>query len=414
MFHQQKAKDLGKKLSSFRLNVYIVGGIIAVFGLLALVVSSRSAYAACAAPATNYGSATQTVSVASSGTYRAWSRLMIPSTTNNSYLLEVDGGTCYTVGGSSSIPISTWTWVDYQNGASTSKIDLTLSAGTHTLKLIGNSAGLKLDRLLLLGDTTCVPTGTGDNCLVTPPPNIPPTTTLSASPTTLTQGQTVTLTASATDNASSTITKVDFYDGSTLLGTDTTSPYSFLWITSTSTSTGSHTLTAKATDAVPLTGTSSPVTVTVNAAPPADTTAPTVSLTAPTNGATVKGATVGITATATDNTGGSGMKQVVFKLDNTTTLATDTTSPYSVNWDSTTVGDGPHTLTAIASDNAGNTSSSSVSVNVSNAPPADTTPPTVSLTAPANGSTVSGSAVALSATATDNVAVASEIGRAHV
>src|SRR5439155_9777123 len=37
-------------------------------------------------------------------------------------------------------------------------------------------------------------------------------------------------------------------------------------------------------------------------------------------------------------------------------------------------------------------------------PPLDTTPPAVSMTAPAGGSTVSGSAVAVSATASDNVA----------
>src|SRR6185295_14903534 len=42
----------------------------------------------------------------------------------------------------------------------------------------------------------------------------------------------------------------------------------------------------------------------------------------------------------------------------------------------------------------------------SGAPPPDTAPPTVSITAPASGATVSGSAVPVPATAADNVGVA--------
>src|SRR5262249_59631256 len=46
-----------------------------------------------------------------------------------------------------------------------------------------------------------------------------------------------------------------------------------------------------------------------------------------------------------------------------------------------------------------------VEIKALNAP--DVTPPTVSMTAPANGATVSGSSVTVSATASDNVSVAS-------
>ncbi|HSX52931.1 MAG TPA: Ig-like domain-containing protein [Patescibacteria group bacterium] len=413
MIHKQKANNLSKKPIGFKLSLFLIGGIIAIFAAVALV-STRSASAACAAPSTNYGSATQSVSVPSLGTYHVWSRIMVPSSTSSSYLLEVDGGTCYVVGGGSAIAANTWTWVDYQNGTTSSKVDLAnLSAGTHTLKLIGNAAGVKLDRILLLTDNSCsganMPTGTGDNCLVTPPPPTnPPTTTLLASPTTVTQGQTVNLSATATDNASSPITKVDFYDGSTLIGTDTTSPYTLAWNTTSTTTTGTHSFTAKATDAVPLTGTSSAVTVTVNAAPPADTTPPTVSLTAPTNGLTVKGSTVGFTATSTDNTGGSGVKQVVFKVDGIAVGSPDTTSPYSLTWDSTTVPDGSHVITATSTDNANNTATSTgVTVTVSNVvPPPDTTRPTVTLTAPPSGQILTPGLVTISANASDNVAVA--------
>jgi PKD repeat protein len=70
------------------------------------------------------------------------------------------------------------------------------------------------------------------------------------------------------------------------------------------------------------------------------------------------------------------------------------------------VSDGTHTITAIARDAAGNrTTSAPVTITVSNAPPADTTPPSVSIASPANGATVSGT-ITVSASASDNVGVA--------
>lgn len=92
----------------------------------------------------------------------------------------------------------------------------------------------------------------------------PPTVSLSANPATVTQGSSVALTANASDDKG--VSKVDFYDGSTLIGTDTSSPYTYSWATSGSVTTGSHSLTAKATDTANQTTTSSAITVTVNAA----------------------------------------------------------------------------------------------------------------------------------------------------
>ena len=131
-----------------------------------------------------------------------------------------------------------------------------------------------------------------------------------------------------------------------------------------------------------------------------DTTPPTVAITAPATG-TVSG-TVTLTATATDNVGVAGVQ---FLVDNNPLAAEDTTSPYGVSWNTTTVANGAHTLTARARDAAGNTTTSApVTVTVANAA-ADTTPPTVAITAPATNATVSGT-VTLNATATDNVGVA--------
>ena len=86
-----------------------------------------------------------------------------------------------------------------------------------------------------------------------------------------------------------------------------------------------------------------------------DNAAPTVSLTAPGSGATVSG-TVTLNATASDNVGVAGVQ---FFLDGAPLGAEDTTpDPYSVAWNTATVTNGTHTLTAIARDAAGNTTTS--------------------------------------------------------
>ncbi len=71
---------------------------------------------------------------------------------------------------------------------------------------------------------------------------------------------TINLAATATD-ADGTIAQVSFYKGTELLGTDTSTPYTFAW---TNASTGTHTLTARATDNNGLVTTSASVTITVN------------------------------------------------------------------------------------------------------------------------------------------------------
>jgi len=77
-------------------------------------------------------------------------------------------------------------------------------------------------------------------------------------------GSPVTITATATDLAvggqPGQVTKVEFFDGATFLGEDTSAPYQFSWSDPTS---GVHVITAKATDNVAATTISSPVNVTV-------------------------------------------------------------------------------------------------------------------------------------------------------
>ena len=95
-----------------------------------------------------------------------------------------------------------------------------------------------------------------------------------------------------------------------------------------------------------------------------DLAAPKVSLTAPSVGAVVSGDTVTVSADAVDNVG---VASVQFKLNGANLGSIDKTSPYTVQWDTTVLADGVHTLTAVATDAAGNqTTASTVSVTVSN------------------------------------------------
>ena len=127
--------------------------------------------------------------------------------------------------------------------------------------------------------------------------------------------------------------------------------------------------------------------------------APTVSITSPANGATVSG-TITLSAAASSSVG---VASVQFQLDGTNLGALATVAPYSISWNTTTASNGSHTLKAIAKDTAGNSATSAgVTVTVSNS---STPPPTVSITSPANGATVSGT-ITVSATASSSLGVA--------
>lgn len=94
---------------------------------------------------------------------------------------------------------------------------------------------------------------------------------------------------------------------------------------------------------------------------------PAVSLTGPSDGVIVRG-NVNVTASASDNVGVAGVQ---FKLDGNVLGPEDLAAPYAALWDTTAFSNGPHTLTAVARDAAGNTTTSSgIHVIVDNAPPA--------------------------------------------
>ena len=237
---------------------------LALLASTAIVFHATNVSAACA-PSADFGSVvfSNNVSVPSTATYRVWSRIQIPNSTNNNYMIEIDG-TCYTVGGNGSIAANQWTWVDYQSGGS--KINVSLSQGTHTVKMFGTSDGVLLDRVLFTlvsGSSTCIPSasGNGDDCAVAVD-NTAPTVNITAPTTGSTvSGTTTAVNATATDD-SGTVSKVEFYVDGALKSTDTSSPFSYTWNTTTVTD-GAHTLIAKAYDAANNVGTSSTINVTV-------------------------------------------------------------------------------------------------------------------------------------------------------
>jgi photosystem II stability/assembly factor-like uncharacterized protein len=160
----------------------------------------------------------------------------------------------------------------------------------------------------------------------------------------------ITINASATDPVG-TISKVEFYNGATLLGTVNNTPYTFTWSGVTS---GTYSLTAKAYDNKTGTATSSIVSVTVGNQ------APIVFITSPTNNSSF-----GTPASITINALASDIDGTVSKVEfynGATLLSSDATAPYLYTW--TNVAIGNYTITAKAYDNGGATTTSTT-VNIS-------------------------------------------------
>jgi chitinase len=227
---------------------------------------------------------------------------------------------------------------------------------------------------------------------------------------------TVSITANASD-ADGSVTKVEFFNGNTSLGSVTAAPYSYTW---SNVAAGTYTITAKATDNGGAVTTSAAVTIVVgggtnnggcngiaawtatgiylngnqvvyngkvyqakwwtqNEQPDTHTgdgqvwqyirdcggssgnTAPVVSITSPAAGATFTApATVTIQATASDADGS--VAKVEF-FNGGTSLGAVTASPYTVTWSN--VAAGSYSITAVATDNAGaTTTSSAVTITV--------------------------------------------------
>jgi hypothetical protein len=139
------------------------------------------------------------------------------------------------------------------------------------------------------------------------------------------------VTATATTAvASATISRVDFYAGSTLIGTKNSSPYSITW---TPTTAGTVNLIVRAFDSNGVSGDSAPVSFVVTGP-----VLPTAVLTGPVAGSTtVVNAQVNVTATASTTVNGATISRVDFYAGNTL-IGSKATAPYSVSWTPTVTG----------------------------------------------------------------------------
>lgn len=275
-----------------------------------------------------------------------------------------------TVTGSASCQAVT---IDYSDGAQTYPIGSLPTTQYHTW----TTAGTK----------TVTVTGNGQSCIaggsisttVTVNNNPPPAVSLTspANGATFAAPASITLSATATDSDG--INRVEFYSGTTLIGTDTTSPYGMTWA---GIDGGSYSFTAKAFDSLGASATSAAVAVTVRAVG-AVSVSPTTVVTGQTANVTVTGS-ASCGSVTIDYGDGTAISYALSGLPTTQTHAWSTTGTKTI----TVTGNGQSCI-------AGGPATTTVTVNTNTAP-------SVSLTAPANGAVLPAlTPVTLTATASD-------------
>lgn len=204
--------------------------------------------------------------------------------------------------------------------------------------------------------------------IISPPPVV--TITSPIADTQFTAPASISIEVTAT-TPNSTITKVEFFDGATKLGEDTVAPYSFLW-TGVIADTQGHMISAKATTALGVEGKSLGVPVDVRSP-----TRPTVTIHTPMeNQVFTAPATINFTHTIVPQ-GSSSLTYVTY-LDGYVPEYTDTTPPFS--YTKTNVLHGDYEYQVMAFDILGGYDIQTVHFRVQTP-----TPPTVTLTAPTNG-----------------------------
>ncbi|OVE75354.1 hypothetical protein BVX98_07765 [bacterium F11] len=185
---------------------------------------------------------------------------------------------------------------------------------------------------------------------------------------------TISFSADATDNKE--VSKVDFYVGreENPIGTDTTAPYSIDWDTTLQPD-GYTSIRAVATDPSGNTGEDFGYIYIQNGP---DETPPQVFFEMPYKDATVSGLTdVFVMAydqsyglEPNDMEGNQGIVSIdVFLDENSHPMATSETSPLEFKWNTNTIPNGTHTLTAKATDEAGNIGEQTITVTVTNGTP---------------------------------------------
>jgi hypothetical protein len=187
----------------------------------------------------------------------------------------------------------------------------------------------------------------------------PPTVAISAPGTGATLSGSVAVSGVASDNVR--VAKVEVsVDGGAYQTASGTTSWSYMLDTA-AYANGSHTLAAKATDTC---GNTAATDETINVFN--DLASPKVTITAPAAGATV-GGSVSMTGTASDDTS---VAKVEVSVDAGAYRIAQGTTSWTYSLDTTPLANGFHTLTARATDAAGNAATSSVTISVSNGLPA--------------------------------------------
>ena len=271
-----------------------------------------------------------TVNVATAGSYKVDARIATIAT-GKSFRIELDGVNL----GTFSLP-NTGGW---QNWQTVTLNNVAFSAGQKVLRVFAVSADFNLNYINVLTTTT----------------NVVPTVSITAplNNAVFNAPATIVINANAAD-ADGTISKVEFFNGSTKLGEDVSAPYSFTW---NDVAGGNYTIAAKATDNLSAVSNLASVSITVNAGV---NNPPIVSITSPVNGSVyLAPAAVTISANASDD--GSVTKVEFF--NGAIKLGEDLSSPYSFTWSNLSAG--AYNLTAKATDNLGlSTISGVVSITV--------------------------------------------------
>jgi archaellum component FlaF (FlaF/FlaG flagellin family) len=316
-----------------------------------------------------------------------------------------DGAGTVALGGS--LPVATWGHLDVHlvSGAGTALVEIQFNG---SLIYSNRARTLTAMRTLQIGNDTKKQTLNAyvDNVTISAPGGGP-----TAPDTTITSGPSGTVNStSATFAFTSTVGGSTF--GCSLDGgaaTACSSPASYTGLPE-----GSHTFTVAATANGLTDPTPASQTWGIDLTPPGITSttpadgaidvAPGATLTATFSEPMASNTVTGTTFALADSTNGGSSVAASVAYNATSHVATLTPStPLAASHTFTaTVRGGPGGVT----DSAGNAMTADVTWSfTTSAPVADTTPPTVALTAPANGSSVSGTAVTISANASDNVAV---------
>jgi chitodextrinase/outer membrane biosynthesis protein TonB len=389
-----------------------VGKYVAIAALLAGGVVSYNGQdtvkaAACAAPTSDLGVDSLSFTAPATAEYTIWTRMIAPDAQNNTINLELDGNTCYNVGGGSFVA-TTWAdtgvnWVNYANGTPSTPIRLQLTQGAHTLKYVGTKTGVQVDRIIVTSDATCIPVAkgttdaSGRSCDTGD--STPPTANV-VSPANNTSNVVGTVTISATAADPSGIAKVDFLVNNQVVGTDSTGPdYSFAW-NSASVTNGNQSITVQATDKAGNTTTSTAVVVVTNNL---STCSGTPSVPANLRVASASGTSVSLAWDASTAAENCQLKE--YRIFRDGTQVTSVSSATTFNDTGLTPG-ATHSYTVAAVDSSGHASAQSTAVN--GVTSSDSQAPTVP--ADLRTSLVTANSVALAWTAsTDNNAVASYV-----